>query len=137
MPGILNEASTTLTLASFRCAASQSVETSGSLAGDVMAHVSFSSFRDAPLGAGPESITTSRGYGFRARSLRSRPGMTNEVVPSRGVRSLTLRLLRLEFFHRAAGVAPGRKAAADMRHRPQAHVLRRLGCERRAHAART
>jgi hypothetical protein len=25
-----------------------------------------SSFRDAPLGAGPESITTNRGYGFRA-----------------------------------------------------------------------
>jgi hypothetical protein len=31
---------------------------------------------DAPLGAGPESITPNRGYGFRARSLRSRPGMT-------------------------------------------------------------
>src|SRR5947199_73542 len=26
------------------------------------------SFRDAPLGAGPESITTVRGYGFRARA---------------------------------------------------------------------
>ncbi|BAR57163.1 hypothetical protein NK6_3993 [Bradyrhizobium diazoefficiens] len=36
----------------------------------------LSSFRDAPLGAGPESITTSRGYGFRARPLRVRPGMT-------------------------------------------------------------
>jgi hypothetical protein len=35
-----------------------------------------SSFRDAPLGAGPESINSDRGYGFRARSLRSRPGMT-------------------------------------------------------------
>ena len=34
------------------------------------------SFRDAPLGAGPESITPNRGYGFRARSLCSRPGMT-------------------------------------------------------------
>src|SRR5438045_9222599 len=27
-----------------------------------------SSFRDAPLGAGPESITPDRGYGFRARA---------------------------------------------------------------------
>src|ERR1700710_460454 len=35
-----------------------------------------SSFRDAPLGAGPESITPNRGYGFRVRSLCSRPGMT-------------------------------------------------------------
>jgi hypothetical protein len=26
--------------------------------------------------ADPESILRSRGYGFRARSLRSRPGMT-------------------------------------------------------------
>src|SRR3954469_2864259 len=29
------------------------------------------SFRDAPLGAGPESITTNGGYGFRARSCAS------------------------------------------------------------------
>src|ERR1700730_1132531 len=36
----------------------------------------ISSFRDAPLGAGPESITSNRGYGFRVRSLRSRPGTT-------------------------------------------------------------
>jgi hypothetical protein len=35
-----------------------------------------SSFRDAPLGAGPESITLNRGYGFRTRSLCSRSGMT-------------------------------------------------------------
>jgi hypothetical protein len=45
------------------------------------------SFRDAPLGAGPESITPNPGYGFRARSFsdkidfvnfaqNSRPGMT-------------------------------------------------------------
>jgi hypothetical protein len=49
------------------------------------------SFRDAPLGAGPESITPIRGYGFRARSLSdkidvvnfaqsSRPGMTMLLV---------------------------------------------------------
>ena len=42
-----------------------------------------SSFRDAPLGAGPESITPDRGHGFsdvqlhiKARSFHSRPGMT-------------------------------------------------------------
>ena len=34
---------------------------------------SRSSFRDAPLGAGPESITSVRGYGFRARRLRVAP----------------------------------------------------------------
>ncbi len=28
----------------------------------------------------PESITTERGYGFRDRSLRSRPGMTTQIV---------------------------------------------------------
>jgi error-prone DNA polymerase len=30
-------------------------------------NASTSSFRDAPQGAGPESITTAGGYGFRAR----------------------------------------------------------------------
>src|SRR5437868_4516462 len=30
-----------------------------------------------PAGQGPESITTSRNYGFRARELRSHPGMTS------------------------------------------------------------
>src|ERR1700744_1611065 len=30
-----------------------------------------SSFRDAPLGAGPESINADRGYGFRARATRA------------------------------------------------------------------
>jgi hypothetical protein len=45
------------------------------------------SFRDAPLGAGPESITTSWEYGFSdaqlriiARSFHSRPGMTAVAV---------------------------------------------------------
>ena len=32
-----------------------------------------SSFRDAPKGAGPESITPIGGYGFRARRLRVAP----------------------------------------------------------------
>src|ERR1700745_4188130 len=48
----------------------------------------LSSFRDAPLGAGPESITpvsaigdelNHRGYGFRARA-RAHPGMTTCCV---------------------------------------------------------
>src|SRR4051794_28221738 len=45
-----------------------------------------SSFRDAPLGAGPESINSDRGYGFRARSLRSRPGMTVVFVITKALR---------------------------------------------------
>ena len=36
-------------------------------------HLSPPSFRDAPQGAGPESITTAGGYGFRARRLRVAP----------------------------------------------------------------
>src|SRR4051794_11089713 len=39
------------------------------------------SFRDAPLRAGPESITPNRGYGFRARSLR------DEIVAERASRN--------------------------------------------------
>ena len=31
-----------------------------------------------PDGAGPESISAGRGYGFRARAEGARPGMTNE-----------------------------------------------------------
>src|SRR5437016_6226248 len=37
------------------------------------------SFR-TPRSGDPESITTKWGYGFRVRSLRSRPGMTTEPV---------------------------------------------------------
>ena len=37
------------------------------------------SFRDAPLGAGPESIHAGRGYGFRARGY-PRPGMTGSFI---------------------------------------------------------
>src|SRR5258708_27804959 len=48
-----------------------------------------SSFRDAPLGAGPESITPSRGYGFRARDFVAprndednlRPALTSPPSP--------------------------------------------------------
>src|SRR4051812_37790134 len=45
-------------------------------------------------------------------------------------------LLRLPFFDRPAGVAPGGKATADMGDGLQPHVLRGLGRERRAQAAR-
>src|SRR3954449_12190404 len=48
---------------------------------------------------------------------------------------LTLRLLRLPLLHRAAGVAPGGEAAAEMRDRFQPHILGGLGGERRAEAA--
>ena len=46
-----------------------------------------------------------------------------------------LALLRLPLLDRTAGVAPGGKAAAHMRDRLQAHVLRGLRGERRAQAA--
>src|ERR1700744_2949208 len=48
---------------------------------------------------------------------------------------LNLRLLRFPLLDRAAGIAPGGKAAAHMRDRLQAHVLRGLGGERGAQAA--
>jgi hypothetical protein len=38
------------------------------------------SFRGAPKGASPESIIPSGGYGFRAPSLRSGPGMKAETL---------------------------------------------------------
>src|ERR1700681_139619 len=50
------------------------------------------------------------------------------------VRKLTL-LLWLDLLDRAAGVAPGGEAATHMRDRLQSHVLRGLGCQRRAHSA--
>src|SRR5580692_12696266 len=52
------------------------------------------SFRDAPLGAGPESILPNHGYGFRARALRAR---NDEVVGIFG--SVKRRIRRAE--HRA------------------------------------
>src|SRR3954468_17293716 len=48
---------------------------------------------------------------------------------------LPLRLLRLDLLDRAASVAPGRKAAAQMRDRLQSHVLRGFRRQRRTHAA--
>jgi error-prone DNA polymerase len=39
-----------------------------------------SSFRDAPLGAGPESITTAGGYGFRARDFVAPRNDSGEMI---------------------------------------------------------
>src|SRR4051812_43904652 len=61
----------------------------------------LSSFRDAPLGAGPESITPDRGYGFRVRAEEARPGMTD--VFSRPDRDFRLGVgVGLQFLQRAA-----------------------------------
>src|ERR1700726_1041249 len=62
---------------------------------------------------------------FRGGSPR--PGMTWKLS--------ILRLLRLEFLDRAAGVAPGGEAACDMRHRLQPHIIGSFRRQRRAHAA--
>src|SRR5258708_23313274 len=51
--------------------------------------------------------------------------------------SLRLRLARLDLFHRTAGVAPRREAAAEMPDRFQSHVLRGLRRQRGTHAAGT
>src|SRR5262245_37552046 len=45
--------------------------------------------------------------------------------------------LGLDLFDRATRLLPGAKAALEMRHRRQSHVLRRLGRERRAPGAGT
>src|SRR6267154_1766224 len=108
-----------LTFGSSRRAASQSVVTSGSSADVVMNVNSSLSFRDAPLGAGPESIlpvvVMDSGLARFARALRcaiAHRGMTRELVSLQA--TLTLRLFRLEFLDRAAGVAPGAESAAHM-----------------------
>jgi uncharacterized protein (DUF486 family) len=49
-----------------------------STSGKRFAPISMLSFRDGALAPGPESITPVCDYGFRARSLRSRPGMTKK-----------------------------------------------------------
>src|ERR1700676_275503 len=74
-------------------------------------------------GADPESGCN---YLENPDSRFARPGMTEKT--------LSLRLLRLDLFNRAPGVAPGGEAAAHMRDRLQPHVLRGLGRQRRAHS---
>src|ERR1700731_2481858 len=86
---------------------------------------SLLSFRGAPKGANPES--RSRYLDLEIPGSRcARPGMTKET---------SVLLLRLPLLHRAAGVAPGGKAASHMRDRLQSHVLPGLRRQRRAHAA--
>src|SRR5947207_12631487 len=46
------------------------------------------SFRDAPLGAGPESIIPIRGYGFRARCLASPRNLGVRIILSTCDRTL-------------------------------------------------
>src|SRR6478736_4524951 len=112
------------------CAASHSVETSGSLVA-VMANP----FRTLVMAGLVSAIHVLASYlakgrgcpGHLARRRASRfcPGMT-VVLPL---------LLRLPLLDRAAGVAPGGETAAHMGDRLQAHVLRGLGRERRTKPA--
>ena len=62
------------------------------------------------------------------------PGTSPGMMAVQGATSLRF-LLRLPLLDRAAGVAPGGKAAAHMGDRLQAHVLRGLGRERRTKSA--
>src|SRR3954452_3336178 len=55
--------------------------------------------------------------------------------PARNDGPSTLRLLRLPLLYRPAGVAPGGKAAAEMRNRLQPHVLCGFRRQRRTQAA--
>src|SRR5664279_99425 len=113
-----------LTFGSSRRAESQSVDTSGSSVEGDMAQISLLSFGGVPKA--------------RTRNLKRHKSI--EIPGSRwraprNDETSTLRLLRLELLHRAAGVAPGGKTAAHMRDRLQPHILRGLGRQRRAHAA--
>src|SRR3954453_4085387 len=119
-----------LTLGSSIRAASQSVETSGSSVADVMAR-SYSSFRGAPPELG---FTRVRLIICPSRQQPTWMARTrNPDVAAQG--KLPLRLLRLDLLDRPAGLAPGRKAAAQMRDRLQSHVLRGFRRQRRTHAA--
>src|SRR5580704_11622041 len=111
-----------LILGSSSRAASQSVETSGSSVGGI--GISFCHSGMRAKHADPES----RSYDCEIPGSRcARPGMTKRI--------LTLRRLRLDLLDRAAGIAPGGEAAADMRDRFQSHVLRGFRRQRRAHPA--
>src|ERR1700730_8234653 len=114
-----------LILGSSRRAASQSVVTSGSSVDDVtMRYSGRFPFSSLP-GLTRQSIALERDV-FEGMDTRVKPACDG---------LLTLRLLRLEFLDRTAGVAPGREAAGHVRDRLQAHVLRGLGGQRRTHAA--
>src|SRR5205823_9878150 len=59
---------------------------------------------------GPESITTGSGYGFRARGLRPRPGMTSQNLRGLGIAA--------EYPRRRAACAPQPNVNADRISRP-------------------
>src|SRR5712664_2776906 len=110
-----------LTFGSSRRAASQSVVTSGSSADVVMIPNSSSSFRDALLAQArnPYSLSWLWIPGSLALLAPSdapigASGNDEGAGSLQATRKLTLRLLRLEFLDRAAGVAPGGESAADM-----------------------
>src|SRR5947209_13940770 len=71
------------------------------------------------------------------RQRRSNPASRRFwIASSLSLLAMTfLPLLWLPFLHRASGVAPGGEAAAEMRDRLQAHILRGFGGQRRAQAA--
>src|ERR1700676_1654454 len=112
-----------LTFASSRRAASQSVETSGSSVGGMVKNPCCHSGMHLLAQARNLEVVSS----IEIPGSRWRPPRNDEE-------KLTL-LLRLDLLDRAAGVAPGGEAATHMRDRLQSHVLRGLGCQRRAHSA--
>src|SRR5271170_2739744 len=112
-----------LTFRSSMCAASQSVVTSGSSVDETISATLLSVI---PGCAQAQTRNLAATYLEIPGSRLARPGMTEKT--------LSLRLLRLDLFNRAAGVAPGGEAAAHMRDWLQPHVLRGLGRQRRAHS---
>ena len=110
-----------LTLGSSRWAASQSVETSGSSVDDVMA----APFRHFVMAGLDPAIQLFRRFGY---ALRGQARHDDDAHYPFAFFGSTL-------LDRAAGIAPGGEAAADMRDRLQPHVLRGFGRQRRAHAA--
>src|SRR6185437_16390043 len=108
-----------LILGSSICAASQSVETSGSSVEDVMVRISGVSQSSLP-----DLIRQS--VGLEAMDTRVKPAC-DEVLP--------LRLLRLVLLDRSAGIAPGGETAAHMSDRLQPHVLRGFGRQHRTQSA--
>src|SRR6266851_804741 len=115
-----------LTFGSAMCAASQSVETSGSSVAVMDAVSGISLDRHGRACPGHPRLHFRR---TRTWMPGTRPGMTVVVLATSPL------LLRFPLFDRPAGVAPGGKAAAHMGDRLQAHVLCGLGCQSRAHAA--
>src|SRR5882672_12810241 len=109
-----------LTFGSSRRAASQSVVTSGSSV-DVVMRLTSSQLSSCPaVCRASTSLHHCRMKDVDGRDIgerkRRRPsdGYARAMTANVDGHSLTLRLLRLEFLDRAAGVAPGGESAADM-----------------------